>query len=109
MSLDPKFVEQHPKVIEVLSKEWLNVRHQAQADGVLWKTVRYHGCRYKMQQHPARLPLSLTFEIYIEAGGFFYRFDITSISNEGAYYVFDKVAWIGEVAPPEHVVEPVED
>ena len=57
VSLDSKLVKQHPKVIEVLSKEWLNVRQQAQADGVLWKTVRYHGCRYKMQQQPARLPL----------------------------------------------------
>ncbi len=109
VSLDSKFVEQHSKVIEALSKEWSKVRKQAQADGVLWKTVRYHGCRYKMRQNPAHLPLSLTFEIYIEAGGFFYRLDITSISDEGAYFVFDKVAWIGEVSPPEYVVEPVED
>ena len=104
VSFNPKFIQSYPKKRQQVAELWQKIRQQAEEDGVLWKTVSYYGCRYKMRQHSSLLPLSMNFEIYFEVGGYMYRIDITSISHQGNYFIFDEMQWKGEVARPETVV-----
>jgi len=105
VSVNPAFVGKRTEQVEELVEVWQKLRADAQLDGVLWETVNYYGCRYKMMQHPSRLPLSMSFEIYFEVGGYFYRIDISTIAFDENYFVFDKLRWVGEVEKPESVVK----
>lgn len=105
ISINPKFIEAREEETLKLLESWQKVRNVAQQEGVLWKTVKYYGCRYKILQHTSQLPLSMSFEVYFEVGGYFYRIDISSICFEENYYIFDKIGWKGEVEKPEFVVK----
>lgn len=104
VSVNPAFVEARDKQIGELLESWKGVRARAEREGVLWKTAKYYGCRYKIFQHVSQLPLSMNFEVYLEVGGYFYRIDISTIAFEENYYIFDTITWKGEVKKPEGVV-----
>ena len=109
VSIHPNVIKNYPKRRAERIEQWKSVRRKAEAEGVLWSTAKYYGCRYKMRQHPSLFTLSMNFEVYVEVGGYYYQIDIGSIAHEDSYYVYDKIAWVGEVPEPESVVLPAQN
>lgn len=103
VSVNPRYTEGFAEIRQSTISQWQKVRKSAERDGVLWSGATFYGCKYKMRQNEAFLPISKNFEIYIQSGGYFYRIDLTSITHNEDYYVFDSLKWVGEVAKPETI------